>query len=188
MIPSFGVVFQTRCQCTKSWWNCLPEVLDFSKGAIRSFVICQGLCYLASDKKLYKSQLELMGRPVVLLKHITVSTTLEARKTLLLEHRGRGVVSKTFSRDLRWAVTQSDEPLTLSSQLIKPERKSVTYFTLFPLNLPWENINTVPHTHHRIWAVNLSGASAQNRDQNKKQIKNTCMFKDESRLQIYNLR
>lgn len=92
-----------------------------------------------------------MGRLVVLLKHITVSTVLESMKTadLLLDHRGRGRVSKTFSRGLRWAVTQSDEPLTLSSQLIKPERKSVTHFTLFPLNLPWENINTVPHAHHQ---------------------------------------
>jgi len=134
----------------------LPEVfIDFSTGAIRSFVICQGLCYLASDKKLYKSQLELMGRLVVLLKHITVSTALESMKTadLRVDQRGRGRVSKTFSRGLRWAVTQSDEPLTLSSQLIKPalkpERKSVTHFTLFPLNLPWENINTVPRAHHQ---------------------------------------
>lgn len=97
MLRSFGVVLQTRCQCTKEWWNCLPEVfIDFSRGAIRSFVICQGLCYLASDKKLYKSQLELMGCLVVLLKHITGSTTLQARKTavLLLGHRGRGRVSK----------------------------------------------------------------------------------------------
>lgn len=70
--------------------------IDFSRGAIKSFVLCQGLCYLASDKKLYKSQLELMGCLVVLLKHITVSTTLQARKTavLLLGHRGRGRVSK----------------------------------------------------------------------------------------------
>lgn len=74
--------------------------IDFSKGAIRSFVICQGLCYLASDKKLYKSQLELMGHLVVLLKHITVSTALEARKTLLLEHKGQGGSFKDIQQKL----------------------------------------------------------------------------------------
>lgn len=164
--------------------------IDFSKGAIRSFVICQGLCYLASDKKLYKSQLELMGRLVVLLKHITVSTALEARKTLLLEHRDRGQFQRHSAEawDGLWPSLMSHWPFPPSWSSL---RENLSLISRFSHLICHGRILTLCHTliiksesEHSIYLGHLPKIGLKIRNRSNIQL---CL-KMRSRLQIYNVR